>query len=183
LSNESRHEYDAMLNALAGSIKPTNPMEWLLVRNVSNMFWEERRLERCKSEIIHMTWKDALVVLLESILDGNAEERRRAAEEHGASWLKNEEDARQQILVLVGRYDLSIDSIAAQAMTLRLPEIEMIDRRLDRLRITKMAMLREIEHYRGAGTWQLPKDLPQIVDTAANSAPLVPKLKEVTPTQ
>ena len=46
-----------------------------------------------------------------------------------------------------------------------------------------MAMLREIEHYRGAGTWQVPKDLPQIMETAANSVSLVPKLDGVTPAQ
>ena len=59
-------------------------------------------------------------------------------------------------------------------MALRFVETEMVDRRLERVRISYIATLREIEHYRVAGTWQRPSKLIQIADAAVNSIPIAP---------
>jgi hypothetical protein len=114
--------------------------------------------------------------LLESILEGDEERRHRAALEQVDAWFVHGEDS---ILALLRKHGLDEDDITTQATRLRLPELEMIDRRLERARINQMVTLREIEHYRAAGTWQRPKGLPQIVDAAVNSIPLAPAGEEV----
>jgi hypothetical protein len=73
------------------------------------------------------------------------------------------------------RHNLTEDAIAAQAMALRLPELNLIDRRLERALVSRMAVERDIEHHRAAGSWQTPMGFPQIVDaTAVSISPAPP---------
>jgi hypothetical protein len=57
---------------------------------------------------------------------------------------------------------------------LRLPELEVFDRQLERARVTRMAIARDLEHHRAAGSWKRPDELLQIVDAKAGSIPLDP---------
>ncbi len=64
------------------------------------------------------------------------------------------------------------DAIAAQAATLRLPELDILDRQLGRARLTSMAITRDIEHHRVAGSWNRTDKVLSIVDGTAGSPPL-----------
>jgi hypothetical protein len=178
LCGESRREYDEICKSLILSIGPQNHLEWLLLKQVLDLYWEILRLSKAKAALINMSWNEALRQSFESILPGDEDERRLAAQAHVDGWytdLQNQESGRKLLL----KHGIDTDDITAQAMTLRLPEIEIVDRLLEKKRVVQMATLREIEHYRLAGTWNGGKSLQQTVDEGLSSiipAPPVPKI-------
>jgi hypothetical protein len=171
LITESRQEYDALFNCVAQTIAPTNILEWISTRNYIDTEWEIRRKRNAKSAIINMTRKEALRMILESILP-EAHDRIELAACMADRW--SNPDERPDILQLLEMHDLDDDAISAQAMALRVPEIEKIDEMIQQLEISSMARLREIEFHRRASSWRAPKELQQVVDVVAEPIQLPP---------
>ena len=178
LVGEISRDYEEICKSLVHSIKPQSLLEWLFLKQVLDLYWETLRLYKFKTEVVNMTWCEALRQAVESILEGEDDERRRAAQEHVDAWFSTME-AQESTRKLLLKHGISEDAITAQAMALRLPELEVIDKLLAQARVSQMATLREIEHYRAAGTWQVAKGLQQIVDAELSSiipAPGAPTL-------
>ncbi len=178
LIGESTRAYDGICMALIRSIGPQHHLEWLLLKQVLDLYWEIHRWTKFKSDIVNMSWREALRQAFESIIEGEDDDRRCTAQKHVDEWYSTpaaQESTRRLLL----KHGIDEEAITTQAMALRLPELEMIDKRLERARVSQMATLREIEHYRVAGTWQAGKGLQQIVDAEVSSiipAPLVPRV-------
>jgi hypothetical protein len=173
LISENCGEYESMRAAVANTIRPQNTIEWILVIDVMNLSWEIRRLAKDKANLINLNWKDAIRMIVEALLDSDQEERSRVSQDLADGWFTSAE-AKQGIQALLAKHQLTEDAIAAQAMSLRLPELDIIDRKMERARVSRMALMRDIEHHRIAGSWKMPQDLLQIVDAAAEPTPLVP---------
>jgi hypothetical protein len=182
LIGESRPEYERMFTAIATTIRPQNVIEWMLVSDIMNLSWEFRRLGKTKVGLINLNWKDAIRMIVKALLDSDQEERSRVSQELADGWFTGEE-AKQEIQALLAKHRLTEDAIAAQAISLRLPELDIIDRKMERTLVSRMAIMRDIEHHRAAGTWKMPKDFLQIVDAAAEPTPLAPPTDHTTRTQ
>jgi hypothetical protein len=172
LINENRGSYEQVLRGTIETIEPQNIFEWLLVKDIVDLTWELRRLAKTKVALVNLTWKEAARMILESLLDGNPDERRRAAQEHAEAYFT--EEGRPVVLKILAKHELTQDAIAAQSMSVRLPELDIIDRQMERARVSRMAIARDIQHHRGAGSWERPVDLLTIVDDRASSIPLSP---------
>ncbi len=173
LVTESRGEYEALFKAFADELKPKSTFEYLLFKDILESIWEIRRLKNSKSSLIDLARKTALHRVLESIAEGDAEQRHRFAEEKTVAWFKSIEE-QGSIGVLLQKHGLREQDIDAQAMAMRLPELEIIDRQLERARANQTAMLRQFEYLQVAGPWRISEKLAQIVDTEAQAIPLVP---------
>jgi hypothetical protein len=182
LISENPSEYEAVFASLVNAIRPNNAFEWLLFKDLVDLSWEIRRSGSCKAAIINMKWKEALHMIAESLLEGDEEERSRVAQELADQWFTNSQ-ARASILELLQKHQLAEDAIVAQATALGLAELDMLDRKIERARVSRMVIMRDIEHHRAAGTWKMPKDLLQIVDAAAELIPLAPPVDHATPAQ
>jgi hypothetical protein len=172
LISENRRHYEDMLKGMIKVIEPSNTLEWLLVRDLVDVTWENRRLGKMKAALVNVTWKEATRTILESLLVGNQEERRRAAHEHAEAYFTDE--GRSVVQTILRRHELTEDAIAAQAMAVRLPELDIIDRQMERARVTRMAIARDIQHHRAAGSWKRPDELLRVVDATASAIPLSP---------
>jgi hypothetical protein len=159
LISENPSEYEAVFASLVNAVGPNNAFEWLLFKDLVDLSWEIRRSGNSKAAIINMKWKEALHMIAESLLEGDEEERRRVAQE------------------------LAEDAIVAQATALGLAELDMLDRKIERARVSRMVTMRDIELHRAAGTWKMPKDLLQIVDAASEPIPLAPPTDHAARTQ
>ena len=168
LLGESRRDYDQVCKSLIRSIQPQNHLEWLLLKQAIDFYWETIRWSKAKAAIVHMTFPEALRLVLETIVEGEGDDRRRAVQDHVDSWYTNMEkqEATRKLLM---KHLIDESDIVAQAMTLRMPELERIDRALEKNRAGFNATLREIEHYRIAGIWKGGKDLQQIVEAELSS--------------
>jgi hypothetical protein len=140
-------------------------LEWIAIGNYVDLVWEIRRLRRAKAAIINTTRFEAFRTVFELILP-ETDDRIEVATRLAHEWFEKP-DERDGILDLLGKRDLDDDAISAQALALRLPEIEKIDRMMQQLEMSSMAQLREIEFHRRASSWRTPKKLTQIVDAVA----------------
>jgi hypothetical protein len=162
---ESREDYDALFDSVAQTIVPTNSLEWIATGNYVEMRWEIWRLRRAKAAIVNMTRYEAFRTIFESVLP-ETEDRLAVAARLAQDWYEKP-DERTAILDLLGKYDLDDDAISAQALALRSPEIEKIDRMMQQLEISSMAQLREIEFHRRASSWRTPESLMPAVEEGA----------------
>src|SRR5438105_7677049 len=165
LITESREDYDALFTAIAQTIIPENSLEWIATANYVDSTWEKRRLRYVKASIINATRHDALRTILESILP-ETDDRLEIAVRLAHEWFEAP-DTRPAIMERLQKYDFDDDAVSAQALALRSPELEKIDRMMQQLEISAMAQLREIEFYRRASCWRTPKGLLQVVDAGA----------------
>jgi hypothetical protein len=169
LISENRRDYEQMLKGMIELIEPNNTLEWILVRDLVDVTWENRRLGKMKAALVNVTWKEAVRRILESLLEGTLEERSHAAQEQAEACLTDE--GRGAVQKILGLHNLTEDAIAAQAMAVRLPELDVIDRQMERARVTRMAIARDIQHHRTAGSWKKPDDPLRIVDDTAGAIP------------
>jgi hypothetical protein len=172
LVTESRQDYDAFFSAAVQAIAPMNGLEWIATGNYVNQQWDIRRQRQAKAGIINATRREAFRVVFESILP-EATDRVETAANMADRWFMNP-DERPVLLQLLKMHDLDEDAISAQALAMRAPELEMIEREIHRLEVISMAQLREIEFHRRAPSWRAPKSQLQIVDGVAESIPLQP---------
>jgi hypothetical protein len=172
LVTESRQDYEAFFDSVAQAIAPTNNLEWIQTGSFVDQKWELKRLRCAKAAIINATRREAFQTVFESILP-ETDDRIGIAADMADQWFRNP-SKRPILLELLKKDDLDDDAISAQALAMRAPELEIIDREIQRLEICSMAQLREIEFHRRASTWRASKGLVQVIDAVAESIPLQP---------
>jgi hypothetical protein len=172
LLNESRDAYDQLRASIIETIEPKNTYEWMWVKSLLTYGWEERRLGKMKADLANLTWKEAVRNILESLLPGDLAERRRVARDCAEGFFGPE--GRERVMVILRRHKLTEDAIAAQSLTLRLPELEIIDRQLHRACLMRIAIARDIVDHRVAGSWKTPEDVLVTIDGRAGAIPLSP---------
>jgi hypothetical protein len=176
LATESPVEYQAVLTSLAREIKPRGTLEWLLFKDLVDSVWEIRRYVSAKATLIDLTRKTARRQVLEIIAVGDETQRRRFVDANiEARFLDDDEHAKLESLM--HKHGFRESEIDAQAMAILLPELELIDRQLERARANKMKTLRELEYFRGA-SWHIPDELKKIVDAQVSLVPLAPPAEQ-----
>ncbi len=172
LLNESNREYQNLFKVFEEAMAPQNFMERILMKDVVDLTWEIVGAGKRKANLVNMTWKEATRTLLEALLTGDPVERRLEAQERAGAFFTDA--GREWVVNFLRDHKLTIDAIAARANALRSPELEIIDRQMERARVSRMALTQDYMHHRTAGSWKAPKDLLAIVDASTNAIPLVP---------
>jgi hypothetical protein len=172
LLNESREAYDQLCASIIETIEPKNTYEWMWVKSLLTYGWEERRLGKMKADLVNLTWKEAVRNILESLLPGDLAERQRVARDCADGFFGPE--GRERVMTILRRHKLTEDAIAAQSLTLRLPELEMIDKQLHRACLLRIAIARDIVDHRVASSWKTPQDVLVTIDGRAGAIPLSP---------
>lgn len=167
---EIRRVYEHVRAGVIETFEPRNKLEWLLVLDIANLTWEIRRLGKDKAGIVNATWKEALRKILESLLEGDPQERRSVAADRAEKYFT--EEGRNWVMEFLAKYELREDAIAAHAGALRLQELEIIDRQMERARVSRMAITRDIMQHRVAGSWRQPDEVLTIMDAKASLVPL-----------
>jgi hypothetical protein len=175
--SEYNKVYEDLYQSTKSAMDPQNNMEQLLVTDVVNLTFELAGSAKDKASFVNMTWKAAIRMLLEALQTEDPDGW--SAQERAEAFFLNDE-GRLWVLTQLEEYGLTIDAIAAQATTMRRPEIECINRQMDRVRAARLATMREYLVYRHAGIWKGPKDLLAVIDAKANLIPLAPTVDPVT---
>jgi hypothetical protein len=172
LVTERRQDYEEFFNSVAQTIVPMNSLEWIATGNYVDQQWEIRRQRQAKAAMINTTRREAFRTVFESMLP-ETDDRIEIAANMADQWFVNPGE-RPTLLEFLKMHDLDDDAISAQALALRAPELEMIDRAIQRLEIISMAQLRELKFHRRASSWRPPKSPMRIVDGVAEPIPLQP---------
>ena len=161
LTSEDPNEYKLLLNVLVEQIKPEDVNEWILLKDIVDSYWEMKRYSNMKAGLIDVTRKSAARCALESIAEGNDQERAAFVAEHCKVWSEGEE-GRSKVEVTLCVHGIGTRELDAQAGALRASEMELFDRQLERARVNATRRLHEIECYRGGASWKRPKVVHEI---------------------
>ncbi len=172
--NESADEFDSLRAGIIEMMEPESIFEWLLVSSLARYCWEEVRLEKMKADLVNLTWKEAVRILMEALVPGDAEDRADKALELSSVCFRPE--GRATVLAILKEHNLTEDAIMAQSMAVRWPEIEGMSRQSERVCTMRMVVERELQHHRAAGSWKKAQKVLELV--AAGSASLSPSSQE-----
>src|SRR5262245_26838519 len=117
LITESAEEFDALRDAFEREIKPRGIIERMYVHDICSIVWEILRLRRCKVVIINAAFRKALEELLVQLLrePGQHDWEVRHAAPLAQEWFMDQE-AKKQVLEILGRFDLDESAIEAEAI-------------------------------------------------------------------
>jgi len=150
VGSEQLDVYDQLLSLIASAIKPTDPIGWLLTKDVTDWSWEMRREQAVKVDIIKHYQKEVVAELIKMLtpagqLDGTMY-RIFQADDDLTAWATDSE-SRAKIDEALAAKGHSVQDVLAQAYIRGADQIDVIDRRIAAYERRRNAALKE------AGLW------------------------------
>ncbi|MFC1455637.1 hypothetical protein ACETIH_02650 [Microvirga arabica] len=146
---ESEDNYDTLLSKVTGAIKPTDIIESLLVKDITDLAWEAQRWRRLRAEMLTQAGQSALEELLRSIPGaGLINGVQYSYESLAACFAAGIEEAVVAVHKILLRRGLDADTLMARALSNRLDEVERIDRLIAGADARRSRVLDELERRR-----------------------------------
>ena len=167
LNTERRDIYESLLLDIANQIRPQKALEWAWVKDLADLIWEIRRYRWQITLILEAASKPALKALLKStevatfsykFIAEREEEEIFADKFFGSSAEKSEVYAR------LAKYGLDAESIAAEALLMRVKEIRALEVLIERAELRRGRILREIAFYRETLAEILDLHMQKLID-------------------
>jgi hypothetical protein len=149
LANEDPKQYDDLFKVLAEFYRPTDVLQWLGIKDLQDLIWEQFRLGRIKPGIIEAAQKKALVLLLASmsnthLLDHTREGNITRAESDANDWYADPA-AREAIQKKLAKFNFSQNSIDGLAVVQRLDALMALEKMLMSIEARKFAVRRQLD--------------------------------------
>ena len=141
---EAKDAYDAFFARVQASVQPKDIFEEIWVRDVVDLVWWSRRLRRLMDSLLVATTQEAITAVMRPII-GDVGALKLA---HGWAW--REPESVEKLQSYLRQTELSMDVVMAQALHIRLNDIERIDRMIMNADASRNAVLREIDRRRAA---------------------------------
>lgn len=145
LEGEDTAAYDELLLQISGTVKPADILEEIWVRDVVDLVWEAFRLRRLKANLITAVAHEGVKRILTPLLGGSR------AYDLAEAWARRERGAIKQVDELLASAGLTMDAVMAQTLSLKLDDIDRIDRMIATAEGRRNAILREVDRHRT--TW------------------------------
>jgi hypothetical protein len=158
LEGEDAAAYDELLTQVSTDVKPTGTLEDIWVRDIVDLTWEMLRLRRLKVSLMKATAVLGLAQVLEPFL-GSCD-----AEDLAKDWAARKQKAIKRVDSFLTARGLTMDAVTAQTLSLKLDDIERIDRMIAVAGGRRDAILREIDRHRQVLSQDLRRAVQQIDD-------------------
>ena len=161
VGSEQLDVYDQLLALIASAIKPTDPIGWLLTKDVTDWSWEMRREQAVKVEVIKHYQKEVVAELIKTLAPAGQLKttiyRIFQANDDLTLW-STDPEARGKIEEALAAKGHSAQAVLAQAYMRGANQIDAIDRRIAAYERRRNAALKE------AGLWNegLRRKLEQV---------------------
>jgi hypothetical protein len=142
LEGEDAAAYDELLTQVASAVRPNSIIEDIWVRDVVDLVWEVWRLRRLKAHLMRVSAFQGLAELLAPFLGPSD------AEDLAKDWAALRPKARKRVDSILASTGLTIDSVMAQTLSLKLNVIETIDHMVATAEARRNSILREIDRHR-----------------------------------
>jgi hypothetical protein len=107
LEGEDSNAYDELLARISTAVKPTDIIEDIWVREVTDLTWEALRLRRLKTALLSASAHIGLDLILKPLLDD-------AVVHLVEAWARGEQAAIQRVKDILNSANLSMDAVIAQ---------------------------------------------------------------------
>ena len=131
LPSEDPKLYDALFGHIAELMKPANVLQWLDIKKLQDLIWEQMRLSRIKPGIIQSARKSAMSSLFQSTANQGVRDYTRSGnvgmgEANAIEWFINP-DAREELEETLGQFGYSHDTVDAVAFVQQLDALMAVD--------------------------------------------------------
>jgi hypothetical protein len=142
LEGEDAAAYDELLTQISAAVKPSSILEDIWVRDIVDLVWEVWRMRRLKANLMTVSAVQGLAKVLEPFL-GPCD-----AEDVAKDWAALRPKALKRVDNILASTGLTMDSVMAQTLSLKLDVIERIDRMIATGEARRNGILREIDRHR-----------------------------------
>jgi hypothetical protein len=168
LTSESQREFETMQEEFFREVAPANFIERMYANEVIELFWEVRRLRRCKAALIDSMQGVALknlIALAKGSLDGREEEQKLAT-----AYLGADETARGQVVSFLSGRGLDQTALDAEAVSMRLDDLEKIERMIASMEQRRDKALVKIAEYRTCLAELLQTEAARLLEVRSDAA-------------
>jgi hypothetical protein len=154
IKGENAGSYDALLGRICGTLRPSDSLEEIWIRDVVDLVWETFRLRRIKASLLTDATRS-------EIADALKQEYPDACE-MAQEWIAGDAAAAQSIEAALVGAGVSVDTLMARALTSwMLEKIERINRMLVSAEARRSAALRELDCHRAPLAQNLRRSIAQ----------------------
>ena len=170
LQGENAADYDALLAAISDAVNPIDIFEHYWVRDVVYFIWLLHRYRRYMTDLLETTKQKALEIVLEPLLRSDeaqyeySETTMTAARVLAWRCVLKQQDAVEHVEKLLASAGMTWETVQAEALALRLDDIERIDRMIMAAEARRDATLREIDRHRAGFGQKLRRVVEQVED-------------------
>jgi hypothetical protein len=153
-----RGGYDELLTGISSTVKPADILEDIWVRDIVDLVWEGFRLRRLKVNLMtataHKGLKEALTPLV-----GWSE-----ADDLAKAWALRKPIALKRVDKILASAGMTMDAVMAQTLSLKLDDVERIERMIAMAEARRHVILHEIEWHREMLSQALRRAVQQVED-------------------
>jgi hypothetical protein len=172
LKGEDTAAYDELLARISGAVKPADIFEEIWIRDIVDLVWEAFRLRRLKANLMTAVAHVALEDILEPLLGWTD------AHDLAKAWAARERAAIERVDELLASAGLTMDAVMAQALSLKLNDIERIDRMIATAEGRRNAILRELDRHRTTWGQNLRRTVQEIEEAEIKVIEATPARKK-----
>jgi hypothetical protein len=158
IEGEDTQAYDELLTQISTAVRPADILEDIWVRDIVDLVWERFRLRRLKANLMTASAVQGLAKVLEAFL-GPCD-----AEDLAKDWAARKPRAIKRVDNILAAAGLTMDAVMAQTLSLKLDDIERIDRMIGLAEARRNAVLREIDRHRETLSQNLRRSVQQVED-------------------
>ena len=144
IAGEDAGAYDNLLARLTGTLKPSDALEEIWVRDVVDLVWEVFRLRRLKAHLIRAGAYEGMAQVLKPLVKWETNEGL------AQQWWGGEAEAVSTVEGALASAGLTMDAVMAHTLAARIGDIERIDRMMMAAEVRRDNILRELERRRAA---------------------------------
>lgn len=174
---EDPNQYNQLLETVSGTIKPADIFERAFVRTIVNLIFEANRYRRLIADTFVAAEQEALERLLRHLLygkdlpyffDGNDPDCMLSIKSQSLSrqYVLKRQAAVEEVDALLASAGLDWEVVKAEAFSLRLREIDSLNRMIAGAEARMKMTLREIDRHRKGFGQQLRSAIEQFADPA-----------------
>jgi hypothetical protein len=143
IAGEDPAAYDALLARMTATLRPSDILEEIWVRDLADLVWDAFRLRRLKSQLITASAHEGMTRVLEGL-------DHRSPYGTARSWGARSQEAVEEVESLLRTAGLGMDAVMARTLSVRIADIERIDRMAMAAEARRNAVLHEIDRHRAA---------------------------------
>jgi hypothetical protein len=139
IAGEDAAAYDDLLARLCGTLKPSDALEEIWVRDVVDLVWEVFRLRRLKAHLMRAGAYEGMAQVLKPLVKWAANDRL------ARQWSARDADAVAIVETALASAGLTMDAVMARTLSARITDVERIDRMMMAAEARRDAILRQLE--------------------------------------
>jgi hypothetical protein len=141
LKGEDKARYMRLRAAVEAEINPKTIFDQIMVRDLTDKYWDEQRIKRNAAALTKGAFMQALQILLEPICKGTNE----IAAQMSLDYYRTDPREKKALAVQLAQYGITIEMIEARAMQIAAPGLQAFDRMIANRETSRRHLRKELE--------------------------------------